>query len=565
MRLTFRLTIILISLLLVCSFWLSACHCSCDDDDDNDEQNVGLDPEQRAADFTHLVHMVSKYYGPLDWKEELLGFDFNAAANDYLERIYSTKCDMAFFEEMFGFISELQDGHTSFSIPSSYMASLNFDVDLYEGKLIVDRIYNNDIPLEIGDEIVSMDGELAGELIQRLRKYLPSGFELSSRRWATTLVTNRIQQLYPAVESGDVEIQIRHLDGSEETVTLAWQTSGTPYFSGEYEDPFEQYSTHEMGFFDRLQRIELPEKLRDFLINMGKYGHRSPSYDLPDGFVQRLGSGSDEFFSGTYHIGDKTIGLLRVPKMYVNRSSSYDTLENEIIELDQLTDGLVVDIMDNPGGQVSFCNFLSSHLHRDTFPQILFQLRPTLEIIIQIEDLLDSNLTEEERDYLEYLYDELLEAYTTEKRLTDPVSLDDICYNQMMDPATDENGTLIGYSKPIIILINELSISGGDYFPATMKDSSRATLVGYRTAGGGGHVVGYYYEFPYSEAAISLTGSLMYRYATVDVAGYPPTHYIENVGVHPHYEYDYQNLNDLLNGGQPYVDYFTNIIMDIIE
>jgi len=556
---------ILVVLFLIAGLGCVFSACCCNDDDDNETENSGLAVDQRIADFEHLVHMVNKYYGPLKWKKDGLGCDILEAAETYRAKIYETTDDLAFFDLMFGYIAEFQDGHTGFSIPSTYRASLNFAVDLYEGKLLVDRIYDSTLQLSVGDEILTMDGEQAEDLITRLRRYLPSGFELCSQRWATTLVTNRSQELIPEVVSGPVTLEIKSQDGTKKTITLQWETSGTPYFSGYYDDPFDQANRSDSSLLDRLQRIELPPKRADFLINLMKYGHRAPSFTMPDSFNQRLGTGTDEFFSGTYSAEGKTIGFLRVPKMYVNKYSSMEVLKNELIALDQITDGLVIDIMDNPGGQVDFCNFLARHLHRNEFPQILFEMRPTWELIISIESALNGNLPETLRAFYEYLYDELVNAYTTDKLLTDPISLDGTALGLMMPPAQDSQGNPIGYSKPIIILINELSISGGDYFPATMKDSGRAKLVGMRTAGGGGHVVGYYYEFPYSETAISLTGSLMYRYKPEDVPGYPQTHYIENVGVHPHIEYDYQNVNDLLQGGQHYVVFFTQVILDEIN
>lgn len=557
-----------LSVILALSFFLLFIAPGCDDDCDNDSKGNGpnLTSTQFAADFDHLVHMVNKYYGPIEWKEEALGEDLLALASEYRTRVIACEDYADFFDTTFEYVSHCQDGHTGFYIPSTYIAYLNFDVDIYEEKVVVDKIWDYTLPFEIGDEIVSMDGVPVNDLVEQFKQYQTSGFDRCSRRWATTLLTNRYEQLYPHVVSGPVSVRYRKTDGTEGTVELTWNTSGSPYIAGKYEDVYSEESRAGDSGFERFQKIEIPGVRREFLINFGKYGHRAPTFSLPDSFEQRLGTaGNDEFYSGTYTASGKTIGFLRVPKMYVYYQASYQKFQNEIIALESMTDGLVIDITDNPGGQVDWCNFMSRLFHREPFPQILFQIRPTIEWIQGLESLLYSGISPELRAYLEETIELLRTTYESGERLTPPVSLDSTCFTTMMEPAEDVSGNLIGYSKPIVILINELSISGGDYFPATMQDSGRATLVGYRTAGGGGHVVSYDYYFPYSEAGISLTGSLMYRYAEISAEGYPDSHYIENVGVHPDYFYDFQNIEDLLNEGEAYVDYFTTILLDQIE
>lgn len=561
-----------ISVLTFLSFCFSlSLFIGCQGDDDDDDNAAftsnNLKNEQYLADFEHMVHMLNKYYGPMDWKEELLGIDFFEYVHQYEDRIKNVVDDLEYFDLMFDFIAQFDDGHTTYTIPSTYTALLPFNTDLYEGKLIVDAIYDPSISIEIGDEIVSFDGVTAADMIEGFRKYFPGGFDLCVNRWATTLVTTRPQQLYPyAPVSGDAVFTVRHLDGSEDTLILPWIVFGSEYIAGYYEDPFTK-SGEDLTILERLDRIVIDGPRGDFLMNVGKYGHRVPSFQLPDTFEQRLGTNaSHEYYSGTYTSGQYTIGFIRIPKMWVDQQSSYDTFAQEIEEMKALTDGLIIDITDNPGGSTITCQTYAQRLHTGNFTTIKFQYRPLLEIINDLEAyLFNNNLSVAEREWLTGIIDEFIEAYQSEKLLTDPITLSAPTANGVFPALTDSAGNPVGYDKPIIILINELSISGGDFFPAIMQDSGRAKLLGVRTAGAGGHVVTYNLEMPYTEASLRITESLMYRPQEVHPDGYPATHYIENVGVHPDIYYDYQNMNDLLDNGIHYVSFFTNKIIEEIE
>jgi C-terminal processing protease CtpA/Prc len=128
---------------------------------------------------------------------------------------------------------------------------------------------------------------------------------------------------------------------------------------------------------------------------------------------------------------------------------------------------------------------------------------------------------------------------------------------------TDASGNPIGYTKPILLLTDEFSVSTADEFAALMQDNHAATLFGWRTGGLGGNNTSYP-AGTYSESTAGLTRAIMVRPHTVTTPDFPPTQYVENVGVRPDTEYDYMTADNLVNSGRPFVAAFSKAISDLI-
>lgn len=95
--------------------------------------------DQKMSDFQQLAGLFSKRYAFTEWKKQAIHFDsLNIAP--WLSRINSSKDDLDFFEICMEYVAANQDGHTAFELPSSFTAILNFTVDVYDGKLLIDNI-----------------------------------------------------------------------------------------------------------------------------------------------------------------------------------------------------------------------------------------------------------------------------------------------------------------------------------------------------------------------------------------------------------------------------------------
>jgi C-terminal processing protease CtpA/Prc len=114
------------------------------------------------------------------------------------------------------------------------------------------------------------------------------------------------------------------------------------------------------------------------------------------------------------------------------------------------------------------------------------------------------------------------------------------------------------------VLVDEMSASGGDYFPATIQDNARGPLFGFRTMGAGGNVEDWE-AGSYSQGLTRVTESLMSRNIDVVTPDFPVTRYVENVGVRPEIEYDYMTRDNLTRGGAAFVDAFLAAMYNIIQ
>ena len=113
------------------------------------------------------------------------------------------------------------------------------------------------------------------------------------------------------------------------------------------------------------------------------------------------------------------------------------------------------------------------------------------------------------------------------------------------------------YTKPLLLLVDELSASGGDMFAAIIQDNHRGPLFGMRTMGAGGSVSSFNCTV-FTESVCFITQSLMNRGTTISNTEFPPSPYIENVGVRPDIVVDYMTNANLLSAGAPFVQAFTD-------
>jgi hypothetical protein len=556
-----------------------------------------LSSKQRIADLEQLAALYAKNYAPYEWKRDVIGFDL-LRLTPWLQRVQHSD-DLDFQEALIEYVASLNDAHDLIAFPTTFFASLGLTVDIYEGKVLIDSINRlllptAQFPFGVGDELVVVDGTPVQALIESFRKYAIAANQRSTDRVAASRIVSRSQQIMPHIldlpDNAMLTVRLA-ATGATSTFSVPWRKSGIPIpaqgpvpsprrGSGRIVLPSDSQSlassTATQSVFqvaevappdDTLPAYMAPihqllnvSVSKDYFAVLG-IGSRAPIFAPPAGFVQRLGTQPTHFFySGTYVAGGLRIGLIRIPSMSPpSVAVALQQLDDEIRFFNVNVDALVVDVMRNPGGLVSFVESISQRFIPAPFRTLGFQIRATGAWLFSFASMLNSARSNPATPpdvlaNLEHNFNEVLRAYNENRGLSDPVSLS-ATGSLTLAPVAH------AYAAPLMVLTDEFSASGGDAFPAIIQDNGRGPLFGMRTMGAGGSVVG----FPataYTESISRVTASLIHRGRLIHTSDFPPAPYIENIGVRPDIVVDYMTRTNLMTGGAPFVQAFTQAIVN---
>lgn len=563
-----------------------------------------LTTDQRLADFNYLQAIYQRQYASRAWKIQALGYD-PVDGSKYIPLIRAAKDDLAFYEICMQYVAAFQDGHLTFTMPSEFYADLGIRADYYDGKPLIDSIDRftypaSRFPFKIGDEVVSIDGVPIGDIVARNAKLQSVGSGRATQRFALQLAFFVRQTLIPrAVELPDTsQVVIRSGDdGSVKTYTLSWFKFGEP--------------VTKLGSLQSLRPSTTSRETAPSLLELAKAAHtnsttmrlndakahafdapvmheevegvavrgwgaRNPYYALPAGFTVRRGRlSSDNFVTGTYKSGTNTIGLIRIGNFSPSSPiGAISELLSEIRFMQANTDGLVVDVTHNTGGFLDLDLDYTSLLTNQKFFMPGARIRATQNAVNEAGYYADLAPLFGAPDWVVNTYDfnlQVLKDAAPRSGLTGQIPiasgfLQDITQFAPVNdnfPLQLSDGTIPGYTKPLIVLADDLSVSAGDIFPSMIQDNLRGPVVGVRTGGLGGAVIDVN-AGAYSEASTRVVVNLIERRKPIASPDFPTAPLIENIGVFPDITLDYQTRDNLLTNGKPFVDAFTAIIVDRI-
>lgn len=502
----------------------------------------------------------------------------------WLAQVRETKSDLEFFDVCAKYVAGFQDSHIAFILESSFYAYLPIGADIYSGRIVIDSIDRKALPeksypFQVGDEIVSINAAPVKRLFDKLTPLMGNGNMATSQRFGADALFYHDQAVVP--DSSDIKsyanVETVNSKGVHDVRTLKWSKFGIPYTNvGPVPSPAIAAPERSLGGTSAVNVGANPaprweqrlKALRSFRLPrrrfLAGFDELQPFFAMPSEFKQRLGTGQfDAYFSGTFAAAGHTIGFLRI------RDFEYydpNALQMEIQFLEANTDALVVDVTRNPGGDACVVQDTASYLIPKKFQALGSQIRATWEFVLEfeqdVEDAQYFGATPDEIKTLKQWATNIEAAYKANRGFTKTLP---ICgFSSTVNPATDESKTVIAYTKPILVLTDNLSASAAELFAATMQDNKRSTQFGTRTMGAGGAV---FQEglSTYMDATINLPEIIAIRSHKVQADGLPSAPYIENFGVQPDIEFDYQTLDNLTQHGKPFVDGFTSAVLRLVD
>lgn len=523
-------------------------------------------------------------YAPKAWKKDYCNWDLNNEIEKSKQSILAIpNIKTKDFQKIVrNFFRSTKDYHVGVRFYSTEGAYLPIQIRGADGRFFITYIDRSKLsfsvyPINLGDEVIMFNGRPMAEVVEELQKE-EFGITNSATDKALTeiFLTQRQGMVGQDVPRGPVSIQLRQYDGQINSYQLIWtyipekiendnlkifnfwepkknpvvahfnKPWMTPHFepyharlekqvlkyvSDADEDDGEDNDDDDQG---ELNPHEIGAK-ESFIPNLGKIWWKNPG---------------KAFHAYIFETEDRQlIGYLRIPNyedFYFGNCSFSDLvfipeLKNILSEFQDRTDALVIDQINNPGGSVFYMYSIVSLLtdkslstpkhrmmisHADVsaaaqLSSLLEKVKNDSQALKIIQHLGGSPVTYQSAQFILEYCRFILSQWKTGKKLTDPFYLFGLDH---INPNPD-----VRYTKPILLIINQLDFSCGDFFPAILQDNKRATIFGLQTAGAGGYVLPNKINSRFGIEGFRYTGSIAER---------EDKQPIENLGVTPDIVYE---------------------------
>lgn len=579
---------------------------------------VEAEKERMMNTLDTLRELYENNYAPMHWKEEFFGWSFAeevAKAKRVIREVpEGVPMRMQNYHKLvLDVINSMRDYHVGIYFWATESAFLPFEVRGADGRYFIvyidrARASTTAFPFEVGDEIVSFGGRPVDEVVQELRAEATGGAApLTDQALAEIFLTQRAAYRGVSVPRGPVTIGVRNQDCKVRYVQMIWshfeeqvRSRGGDWMAplrlgASMKDVLQQPAPnqplgeeliHNHPLLGMQMVTPISQELRKKICDDSSAQWDDDEEDEPNrfelgartSFLPRLSDTvfweSDRFspFDAYAYTNDegRRIGVVRIPH-YSGYAPEWDAEEfaSMLEDLQERTEFLVIDQLNNPGGYVLYLYALASMLSDQPLATPRHRLMLNQETVFQTKRLLmwlQLAQTEEEAEWLfghsllgypvtlqlvrfcEEYCRFIIREWEDGRYLTEPMWM--FCVDHI-NPHPQ-----VQYTHPILVLINELDFSGGDFFPCIMQDNDRATIMGTRTAGAGGAVG--WMEFPNRQGIIGMTATM-----TLAERCNEERDPLENLGVVPDIEY-VLTPEDYQHGFEDYAEAVRTVIGDLI-
>jgi len=523
--------------------------------------------QMMLADLDTLRNIMLAEYAPAGWKAQQYGWDLDTEIQKAKARVNASETmSVKEYQQLIRTImNSPRDYHVEAFFNSSENSRLPIGIAEAEGRYFITSIDRkalpeSEFPFREGDEITGFDGKTMAEAVAaRMAETGLGNIPHTDRGLIAEMFFIRDGFYGDSVPQGPARLMIKPAGAAQAAeVTLNWK------YNPEIipQQPFVRKS------FER----DLPLAWTTLMMAapLGAGAEAASGFSIGDknGFVPDLGEklweapAASPFRAYVYRspADGKKIAYVRINTYHVE-----DPLKN-VVEFEKLiaefnrqgTEALVLDQVSNGGGYVLYMYALASMLTDKPLNQ------PKYSVTITQGDALDAAIklnragwVKTDEDAVKYLggnfrvgypvdlayftslmssYKNYVSNWQAGKTLTDPAFLDGIA---QVAPHKETR-----YTRPILLLVNELDISCGDFFPAMLQDNKRAVIFGERTSGAGGSVQTL--NYPPNLLGIRelrVTGSIAVR---------PDGQPLENLGVTPDIPYSV-TAEDMQGGFKGYI------------
>lgn len=533
------------------------------------------------TDLDVIKNVFKTQYAPLEWKGSYAGWNLDdqiQTAKDKVSKLHeiSIKDYQTIVKQFF---NSLLDYHVKVAFHSTEWAELPFTMKSVGDRYFISAIDRSRLPqeaskIQVGDEILNFDDISISQAVHDFQMEEFSGKEIAAEKvLADIFFTLRIGSHGFFVPSGNASLTVKHAVGGKiASYKIPWDYEPELIQNIIPKQIFAQFAALPASCAAK-ENISLPlnthpifkkKMVTPYFDTFVEASHRMGETGIGgrQSFLPALGkktwqtSAQVHFNAYIFETVDgRRFGYIRIPH-YDGNEELATQFKTIIKKFQSETEGLVIDQLNNPGGSVFYMYALASVLTDKPLKVPTHKMSITQKEVInalEIIPLLGSISTDQDAEAIlgetleglfvnhklakkfQNFFEFTVAEWNAGRTFTSPVAL--FCVSEI---APDPH---VRYTKPILVLINELDFSCGDFFPAILQDNKRATLFGTRTAGAGGCVLMTEYPNLFGINHLSYTGSIAQR-----IDNNP----IENLGVTPDIAYELTE-DDLKGGYAPYI------------